>query len=107
MQNFLDSLDIPIVFVDEKLRVKRFTKAISRVISLTPVDINRSITDISMAIGSDRFIGTLRDVLEESEAREWTVESNDGVTYLIHARPYTDVNRVRVGVLVSFLPQSP
>ena len=47
LSNFLTSTNIPTIFLDQNLRVKRFTPAMGRLIRLIPADVGRSIMDMS------------------------------------------------------------
>ena len=47
LNNFLTSTSIPTIFLDHRFRVKRFTPAMSKLITLIPADVGRSIMDMS------------------------------------------------------------
>ncbi|MFW6214250.1 MAG: CheR family methyltransferase, partial [Spirochaetota bacterium] len=105
MQNFLDLLDSPIIFVDEQLRVKRFTKASAQIISLNEVDIGRSITDINLNLTYTNLIPDMKQVIEDSHEIVRSVETTDGKRYVMRIRSYTDIDRVRTGLLLLFHQQ--
>ena len=52
LNNFLASANIPTIFLNQQFRVKRFTPAMSRLITLIPGDVGRPIVD--MSVGAPR-----------------------------------------------------
>ena len=50
MRNLLDSTDIATVFLDGKLRVRRFTVPATRLIKLIPSDLGRPLSDIATSL---------------------------------------------------------
>ena len=47
MRNLLDSTDIATLFLDDALKVRRFTPRMTKIIKLIPGDVNRPITDLA------------------------------------------------------------
>jgi two-component system CheB/CheR fusion protein len=103
MRNFLDSLDIPILFVDNQLRIKRFTEAVTGLISLIDTDINRHIGQINHELKYDEFIDDMDAVVRRARRKERTIETKGGERYRVRMSPYKNIENVLEGVLVSFL----
>jgi two-component system CheB/CheR fusion protein len=103
MRNFLDSLDIPILFVDNHLRVKRFTEAVTDLISLIDSDINRHIGQINHELDYDEFIDDMDEVVRRARQKERVVETRAGTKYRVRMSPYKNIENVLEGVLVAFL----
>jgi PAS domain S-box-containing protein len=100
LTNFLASTSIPTIFLDHRFRVKRFTPAMSRLITLIPADIGRSIMDMSREnLGSD-LIADAQSVLDNlvPVRKELSI---DGSWYIRTALPYrTSDNRIEGVVII-------
>jgi two-component system CheB/CheR fusion protein len=103
MKNFLDSLDIPIVFVDNQLRIKRFTQAVTALISIIDTDVNRHIGQINHNLVYDEFIDDMDDVIRRARQTERVIRTKSGAPYKVRMSPYTNIDDELTGVLVSLL----
>ena len=63
MQNLLASTSIATVFLDKAFRIKRYTPAITRLMSLIPSDMGRPIGDILMRFTDESLLDDARRVL--------------------------------------------
>lgn len=102
LQNFLDSTAIATIFLDSKLKVRRFTTKIAAVAPLGPQDIDRPLSDISTSIIDFDLSAVSRLVLEDFEVRKQEVRTRDGKAYTIKIRPYRMVSRIVDGVVITF-----
>lgn len=103
LQNLLQSTQIPTLFLDNALRIKRFTDAATAVFRLIPTDAGRAITDIVQRFEGD-LVHDLREVLRTLAPRERRVRLADGsATYLMRTLPYRRVDNVIDGLVVAFL----
>jgi two-component system CheB/CheR fusion protein len=50
MQHFLESTDVGTLFLDKKLRIRKYTPRIASVFHIQPQDVGRSIRDFSCAL---------------------------------------------------------
>ena len=48
--NFSNSIDIPIVMLDQELRIRMFTPVSERVLGLRPADVNRPVVELSLGL---------------------------------------------------------
>jgi two-component system CheB/CheR fusion protein len=103
MRNFLDSLDIPILFVDNHLRVKRFTEPLTDLISLIDSDINRHIGQLNHELDYDEFIDDMDEVVRRARQKERMIQTKSGDRYLVRMSPYKNAENVLEGVLVILL----
>ncbi|RJQ23280.1 MAG: PAS domain S-box protein [Nitrospiraceae bacterium] len=101
LNNFLASTNIPTVFLDHRLRVKRFTPAMSRLLKLIPSDVGRPIADMSQeAVGPD-LIADAQTVLDNLVPVKNEILLKD-VWYVRTALPYrTSDNRIE-GVIITY-----
>lgn len=63
IRNLLDSSEIATLFVDNQLKVMRFTPKTTKIINLIPSDIGRSITDLVTHIQDDALVDDIREVI--------------------------------------------
>jgi two-component system CheB/CheR fusion protein len=100
LKNLLESTVIPIVMVDNDLRIRRMTPMAESVFKVLPSDIGRAITDIRPDLNVDLkplLIGVLRDAVNF----EQEVQSQQGHWYRLQIKPYKTLEgRVDGAVLV-------
>jgi PAS domain S-box-containing protein len=102
LNNFLASTNIPTIFLDHQLRVKRYTPAMSRLIKLLPGDVGRPIIDMSQAHLGPDLVSDARSVLDNltPATREFGI---NGVWYVRNILPYrTSDNRIE-GVVITYV----
>ncbi len=101
LANFLASTSIPTIFLDHRLRVKRFTPAMVRLIKLLPGDVGRPIIDMSQAHLGPELVNDAQSVLDNLTPviRELAI---NGGWYVRSALPYrTSDNRIE-GVVITY-----
>jgi two-component system, chemotaxis family, CheB/CheR fusion protein len=102
VNKLLSGLDIPIVFLDNELRIMQFTPQAARVINLMDRDIGRPFSHISTKILIKDIETAARDVLKSLSAKEVEVQSENGSWYLMKITPYqTDENTS--GIILAFV----
>ena len=103
LQNLLHSTRIPTLFLDQSLRIKRFTEAATSVFRLIETDVGRPITDITPRFEGD-LVTDLKEVLRTLATKEHPVALVDGsATYLMRVLPYRRMDNVIDGLVVTFL----
>jgi PAS domain S-box-containing protein len=102
LNNFFASTNIPTVFLDHQLRMKRYTPAMTKLLKLIPADMDRPIIDMSQEnLGSD-LIADVRSVLERLVFVTRELRINDS-WYLRTVLPYrTGDNRIE-GVVITYI----
>jgi two-component system CheB/CheR fusion protein len=99
--NLLASIDLPIVVLDNELRIRRFNPRAQRVLNLIPADTGRSIRDLNLSLMVDDLESLIRGVIENLEVRELKVQDRTGTQYLLRVRPYkTTDNKIEGAVMV-------
>jgi two-component system CheB/CheR fusion protein len=103
MRNLLRTTKIPMLFLDNNLRVRRFTDVIKPIISLISNDVGRSITDLKVnLLGEESLVNDVREVLDTLQFKEKQVETTEGKWFQMRVMPYrTSENRIN-GVAVTF-----
>jgi PAS domain S-box-containing protein len=102
MKNLLDSVDIPTIFLDTDLCIKRFTTHATKVINLIHTDIGRPIDDIVTKIEVATISADAKAVLQDLVAREKEVMAEDGSCYSMRILPYRTTENVIDGVVITF-----
>ena len=100
LKNLLESTVIPIVMVDNDLRIRRMTPMAENVFKVLPSDIGRSITDIRQDLDVD-LKPLLTTVLRDVVNLEQEVQSQQGRWYRLQIKPYKTLEgRIDGAVLV-------
>ncbi|MBU1486689.1 PAS domain-containing protein, partial [bacterium] len=106
MKNLLESTYIPIIFLNNDLSIKRFTREATKVIHLIQTDIGRPVGDIASNLideNNEDLICDTAQVLKTLSSREKEVQTKDGHRYLMRIRPYRTTNNVIDGVVITFV----
>lgn len=102
MRNLLRSTEIPMLFLDNDLQVRRFTETIKPIINLIGDDVGRPITDLKVNLKDESFINDLKEVLDTLQFKEKQVETLAGRWFQMRILPYrTAENRID-GLVATF-----
>ena len=102
MKNLLESTDIATLFLDNELRVRRFTTQATKVIKLIPGDVGRPITDLVSDLDHPALADDVRDVLRTLVAKEDSVATCDGRWFTVRIMPYRTLDDRIDGVVITF-----
>lgn len=102
MKNLLEGIDIPTIFLDNNLFIKRFTFHATKVVNLMSSDIGRPINHIATNLKYDKFIEDAKEVLRTLVYKEVELQTNDGVWYQMRILPYRTTGNVIDGVVITF-----
>jgi two-component system CheB/CheR fusion protein len=103
MKNLLDSTDIATVFLDNHLRVRRFTQQAAKLTKLIPGDIGRPITDLSCDLFHPDLAEDVRQSLRVLMTVEKQVAFRDGRWYAARIVPYRTLENMLDGVVLTFV----
>ena len=87
MQNLLNSTDIATLFLDENLRIRRYTNHAAPMINLIASDTGRPITDIASELIYPDLQKTIQEVLRSLVFSEKTVSTRAGRWFLVRIMP--------------------
>jgi two-component system CheB/CheR fusion protein len=103
-KNLLESTQIATLFLDNDLRVKSFTPAMTEIFRLIEADLGRPITDIVTRIDYEHLPRDVNRVLRTLTRIEQEVALADGSAgYIMRILPYRTVDNVIDGVVVTFV----
>jgi len=102
MKNLLDSTDMPTIFLDNNLLIKRFTFHATKVVNLISSDIGRPINHIATNVKYEKLIEDAKEVLKTLVYKEIELQTNDGIWYQMRILPYRTINNVINGVVITF-----
>ena len=98
--NLLSSVNIPIVMLDSRLRIRRFTPAAEKIFNLLPSDIGRIFNDIRPSIKYQNFDSLINEVMDSLETREVESQDENQNWYSIRIKPYKTIENKIDGVII-------
>ncbi len=102
MKNLLNSTEIATLFLDNALRVRRFTTQTARIINLIPGDIGRAITDIASDLLYPELSADVDTVLQTLVFSEKPISTRDGRWFKVRIMPYRTLDNHIDGVVITF-----
>ncbi|MGL4960251.1 MAG: CheR family methyltransferase [Inquilinus sp.] len=103
-KNLLESTQIATLFLDNNLRVRSFTPAITEIFHLIESDYGRPITDIVTRLTYEALARDVSRVLRTLTRLEHEVALADGSgSYIMRILPYRTVDNVINGVVITFI----
>lgn len=102
MNNLLNSTDIATVFLDNGLKIRRFTTQAAKIIKLIPGDVGRPVTDLSSVLLYPELSEDAREVLKTLVFREKQIASRDGRWFTVRIMPYRTVENMIDGLVITF-----
>ncbi len=103
MKNLLNSTDLAVIFLDQQLRVKRYTEKAKSLVSLRDSDIGRPIGELVAKVQYDRLLDDCREVLDSLVRKELEMPTRDGSWLLLRILPYRTSENVIGGVVLTFI----
>ena len=105
LQHLLDNIDVAVLFVDDELRITRFTPAVTRIFPLRASDRGRCLTDFSSKLRDVDLAANLTHVLRsgvdiDREVRNEADRKSQAL--LMRVRPSRTLDGTIDGVVLSF-----
>jgi two-component system CheB/CheR fusion protein len=103
MNNLIASTQIANLFLDNGLRIKRFTPATANVLNLVQSDIGRPIGDFSIKLDYPDLEKDIKETLRALVLQERVVRHRNGLWYMARILPYRTMESVIDGVVITFV----
>jgi len=103
INNILRSTEIGIIFLDEDLRIRKFTPVVQEEFSLKEHDIGRLITNFSHSFIDLNLEEVCRTVQQSSTEHEEEVQDSNGNYFLLRILPYKTVKKTTNDLVIYFL----
>ncbi|OOO00071.1 MAG: hypothetical protein ATN35_09295 [Epulopiscium sp. Nele67-Bin004] len=101
INNLLAMTEITAIFLDKRMRIRRFTPSVKRVINLIESDVGRRLGDISTNMHYPTFIEDIQAVLNHLVPSEQIATGNEGQHYRVTITPYISAESNVKGVIIN------
>lgn len=103
LQNFIESTQVPTIFLDRKMRIRSFTPATRALFRFQDQDRGRLFSDVVSRVDHQQLESLGRKVLESGEPTEQELAIDGGKEcYVLRVLPYRDLNDAIDGVILVF-----
>ena len=102
LSNYFQNSGIGQILLDGKMRIRRFSPMVKRLVNLIDADIGRSIVDITNNLSEFDLIGGIREVMETEEPLEKEIHM-DNKYYLMQINSYIRKDSRSDGVVINFI----
>jgi two-component system CheB/CheR fusion protein len=106
MKNLLDNVRVGTVFLDPKLRIRRYTRDASRIYRLQATDVGRPLADIRSELVGVDLLADAQTVIDQLTPVEREVHTAAGIWFLARLQPYRTVDNFIDGVVLTFVDVS-
>ncbi len=103
LMNLMASTEIATIFLDQKLKIKRFTPPTKFLLNLLSTDIGRSLKDIAPNFANDTMLKECSLALETEKLLEREIETYEHRCYLRRILPYRTSDGHVGGVVITFV----
>lgn len=103
MQNVLNSTDIAILFLDQKLNVRRYTDRASKLINLRESDVGRPLSDLTSQLQYKDLHADAANTLKTLAISKKEIAAEDGRLFSVRIMPYRRVDNVIDGVVLTLV----
>ena len=103
MNNLLSGTGVGTVFVDQQMRIRRFTPTATQLINLIQTDVGRPVGHIVSNLADyESLLTDTQAVLDTLIPKELEVQTKGGDWYLLRIRPYRTIENVIEGAVITF-----
>ncbi|NBC16429.1 MAG: PAS domain S-box protein [Bacteroidetes bacterium] len=105
LRNLMDATSIGIIFLDDALRLSRYTQAIEDIFNITRADLGRPLAHFTHRLAYAGLLADAERVLNDLQVvgREVQADDANGRWYLMRMRPYRTADDKVDGVVITFV----
>jgi two-component system CheB/CheR fusion protein len=103
LQNTLNSIEIAVLFLDQKLNVRRYTDRAAKIINLRETDLGRPLTDLTSSLLYPSLHQDAEDTLRTLVFSEKQIATTDDRWFTVRIMPYRRLDNVIDGVVITLL----
>jgi two-component system CheB/CheR fusion protein len=103
LNNLLGSTEVATLFLDNDVRIKRFTPGASEIFKLIGADVGRSIGDIVHNLKYEDLLKDVNEVLRNLGRIEKEIQTKNDNWFLMRILPYRTMDNAIDGVAVTFI----
>lgn len=103
MKNILNSIEIAVLFLDQKLNVRRYTDRASKVINLRESDIGRPLSDLTSRLHYPEMHDDALETLRTLVTSEKQISTDDNRWYSVRIIPYRRLDNMIDGVVITMV----
>lgn len=103
LENFMAATDIPMLFLDRGLCIKRYTAPLRQLFNVKSHDLGRPIGDLTHNLQYDSLERDVLKVLDDLVPIEKPVTTREGQPLIVRVRPYRTAEDKIDGVVVTFV----
>ncbi|MEP0908854.1 ATP-binding protein [Leptolyngbya subtilissima ST-M1] len=103
LNNLVDSISVPILILDNELKIRRLTTTAQRLFNFIPSDVGRPFSDLRTDFDVSSLESMALEVLETLNTKEQEIQTRTGHWYSLRIRPYRTTENLIDGVTIVFL----
>ena len=101
--NLITNIEVATIFLDDRLRVKRFTPQACSVARLIDSDVGRPLADLAALVDYPDLLADAGRVLADLRPLDKQVSAPGGVWYNVRIRPYRTTRNAVEGLVITFI----
>ncbi|MEC4683914.1 MAG: PAS domain-containing protein [Nitrospirota bacterium] len=102
IKNLLDNINVGTLFLDENLRIRRFSREMTKLYRLIDSDIGRPLGDIKSNFVNDTLTSEAKIVLDTLVPVERELQTTDNTWFLGRIQPFRSLDNLLHGVVFTF-----
>jgi two-component system CheB/CheR fusion protein len=102
LDNLLHSIDVGVLFLDDKLCIRKYTSQVANVFRLLPQDVGRRFDSFAPTIQHPELEADVLAVANSGQPIVREVTSRAGIIYLLHILPYRSTSQ-KSGVVLTLI----
>ncbi|WP_296618281.1 CheR family methyltransferase [Marivirga sp.] len=103
LDNLIRSTNIPILFLDNELNIRRFTPAVKGILNLLPQDIGRHISHFKSQIPLVQIVEKINEVHKTQRPIETEVEDQSDRKFVMRISPFKKNKDETKGIVIAFI----